>query len=263
MLRSVTEMRRYDVQATDGPMGSVHDVFFDDERMAVRYVVVETGDWLSSRRVLISPLAVRSVEWAQGHVAVQLSQAQVRDSPPVDTHQPVSRQIEEEYLAYYGYPHYWAGPGLWGALDYPVPLTGIEGVATPPPDGVPPELVQKIEGAAHRDAHLRSAHELIGYHLHATDGGIGHVDDLLFDDRTWAVRYLVIDTSNWPGGRSVAIPSEWIARIAWAERRLYVDVLRIRVEESPEYRGPATLDSALEERLRAHHGKGDPGRPTA
>lgn len=256
MLRSASGVRGYDVQATDGPFGTVHDVFFDDDRWTVRYVVVDTGGWLSSRRVLVSPMAVERVDWEAARLHVRLSQQQVRDSPPVDTHLPVSRRIEEEFLAYYGYPHYWAGPGLWGALDYPAPLTGIEGAATPPPDGVPRELVEKVEGAADRDGHLRSAREVTGYHLQAADGGIGHVDDLLFDDRSWAVRYLAIDTSNWPGGRSVAIPTDWIARIAWAERRLHVDVLRLRVEDSPEYRGPASLDTELERRLTAHHGKG-------
>ena len=45
-----------------------------------------------------------------------------------------------------------------------------------------------------------------GFHIQATDGGIGHVDDFLVDER-WNVRYLVVDTSNWIGGKSVIIPS--------------------------------------------------------
>src|SRR5579884_2428854 len=129
MIRAAEDLRRFTIGATDGDIGEVQDVYFDDERWGIRYLVVDTGKWLPGRKVLISPLAVRATDWARARLDVTLTRRQVEDSPDIDTDKPVSRQHEAEYFAYYGYPYYWAGPGLWGAVAYP---------SIPPP--IPPDL---------------------------------------------------------------------------------------------------------------------------
>lgn len=120
MLRKVKELTGYSLQATDGELGKIKDVFFDDEKWTIRYLVVETGSWLNSRRVLISPYSIAGVNPDDASISVRLTQEQVKNSPNIDTHQPVSRQMEGDFSRYYGLGNYWIGPELWGTGAYPV-----------------------------------------------------------------------------------------------------------------------------------------------
>ena len=105
--------------AKDGDVGKIEDVYFDDEHLRVRYLVVDTGTWLSSRRVLVSPFAVRMERSTEDQIAVDLTRSQVEGSPPVETQQPVSRLYEMAHSNYYRYPYYWVGPMAWGPTAYP------------------------------------------------------------------------------------------------------------------------------------------------
>src|SRR5665213_2122152 len=104
MLHNVKELEGALVEAVDGQLGTVKDLYFDDKRWAIRYMVVETGTWLKGRKVLISPNAVHRVGWDDGVMHMSLTQQQVRDSPSIDTDKPVSRQQEAAHHNYYGYP---------------------------------------------------------------------------------------------------------------------------------------------------------------
>jgi hypothetical protein len=104
MLRSIDDMRGFTIRASDGEIGSVDDFLFDDERWAIRYLVANTGGWLTGRLVLVSPIAFRSVDWDGRRFEVDLTRRQIEDSPSIDADQPVSRWKEEEYFRYYGYP---------------------------------------------------------------------------------------------------------------------------------------------------------------
>jgi hypothetical protein len=217
----------------------VHDAFFDDERWTVRYLVADVGSWLIGRKVLISPHAIARIDMSGETVETRLTRAQVESSPPVETDQPVSRRLEAEYNRYYGYPPYWAGgyaTGLWGFGA--LPLAGMEPVlrsaqarreAQEPPS--PPELAEAAAG----EVHLRSGREVSGYRVEATDQGIGHVEDFLFDETNWQVRYLVIDTRDWWPGRHVLVTPEHVDRVAWVHRSVHLDIARTEVEDSPEY----------------------------
>ena len=83
------------------------------------------------------------------------------------------------------------------------------------------------------DPHLRSCNEVVGHHLHASDGEIGHVDGFLVDEDTWAIRYLVVDTSNWWLGHEVLIAPPWITEVSWASRTVTVDLSREAVKGAP------------------------------
>lgn len=230
MLRSVKELRGFAVSAQDGEVGKVKDAYFDDDSWAVRYLVVDTGEWLSSRQVLISPMSVRGLDWENALVRVGLTRQQVEDSPQVDTDKPVSRQYEVSFYGYYGYPYYWGGPFLWGTAPYPV-------LTPPKQEEVAAREAREREAREHAsaDPHLRSAKAVIGYHVQATDEAIGHVEDLIFDEQNWAIRYAVVDTRNWWPGKHVLIPPQWFTRIEWTQSRVHVDVTRQAVESSPEW----------------------------
>lgn len=205
------------VLALDGDIGAVRDFYFDDDRWTVRYVVAETGKWLGDRRVLLPLWALHAPDWEQRRIPVKLTREQVRSSPHVDTHQPVSRRVEAASLSYYGYPFYWGGPALWGAVPAPIYPPGT----VPPPP--PPTVDQSAETA---DTHLRSCREVTGYHIRARDGEIGHIDDFVIDPETWAIQHLLVDTSNWIGGRSVLVSPASVQSVSWSERIVEVSESR-------------------------------------
>ena len=120
MLQAIKKLDHCRVIATDGQVGTVRDVYFDDERWVVRYLVVETGSWLSARRVLISPYAVRFIDWQTRAVVVNLTRDQVQKSPHIDTDKPVSRQQEDEFNRHYGYPQYWPYSTYWAWGEVPL-----------------------------------------------------------------------------------------------------------------------------------------------
>ena len=100
--------------ASDGDIGHVKDFYFDDQTWAVRYVIADTGNWLPGRQVLISPYAFGGLHQAGKVLRVNLPRKQIENSPAIESHKPVSRQYEEEYHRYYGWPDYWQGGGIVG-----------------------------------------------------------------------------------------------------------------------------------------------------
>ncbi len=245
MLYRMDSISGMSIGANDGDIGKVKDVYFDDHRWAVRYLVVDTGGWLEDRKVLISPYSVENIAWDRHVVELGLSKQQVRNSPDMDTAKPVSRQQELDLFTYYGYPDYWGGPLLWGTTDYPFRLVGgaiVEDL-----------LAEKVADTTPLDPNLRSAGEVNGYHIQATDHPIGHVKDFLVEADTWAIRYVVIDTRNWWPGKTVIIPPQWISRVDWPERLVHVTVTREQVKAAPEFDLAASLTREAEERLHRHY----------
>lgn len=239
MLRDVKDLKGYALGATDGELGTVKDLYFDDQRWAIRYLVVEAGGWLSGRKVLISPSAVRSVDWDNDKIDVGLTQQQVKDSPSIDTDKPVSRQHEMSYYDYYGYPYYWEGTYLWGPLMYPMYSIGpsadsVPAVSRSDPVDAAEEREERTEGEA-SDLHLRSCNDVIGHEAMARDGPIGRVQSFLFDDESWAIRHLIVETGNWLPGKRVLLSPRQIQRISWPGREVYLDITRQEITTSPEY----------------------------
>ena len=107
------------------------------------------------------------------------------------------------------------------------------------------------------DCHLRSCRAVIGYHVHATDGDLGHVEDFLVDEHTWAIRYLIVDTSNWWGGHQVLIAPQWIEAVSWSDANVSVDLTRQAIKDAPPYDSAAQLDRQQEQSIYEHHGRPD------
>lgn len=188
MLRTMKDLEGCTIRATDDNIGHLTDFYFDDEAWVIRYLVVDTGSWLSSRKVLISPMAIIHSNWAEKSLSVSITKEQVKNSPEINTEKPVSRQHEMQYLGYYGYPFYWGGAGLWGGGIYPNMLMSYSGMMATP-QAYSPEVMEAYvtdEAARHQndDLHLHSCKEVVGYHIQATDGDIGHVQGILVDGET-------------------------------------------------------------------------------
>ncbi len=260
MLRSMKDLEGYAIRATDGDIGHVKDFYFDDEVWVIRYLVVDTGSWLSSRKVLISPIAIGEPNWAGKVLPVSITKEQVKNAPDIDTDAPVSRQHEIRYLGYYGYPHYWGGAGLWAGSMYPgMMMTGYGAYGSTPYAQTQKEQEDhaRAEEARHRDddLHLRSCKAVMGYHIEATDGDIGHVQDLLVDEETWAIRYLIANTSNWWLGHQVLISPQWIKNVSWSEATVSLDLTRQAVQDAPPYDSTTQLNRKQEAGLYDHYGR--------
>jgi uncharacterized protein YrrD len=219
MQRNVKALIGDNLQATDGEIGRIEDFYFDDHTWTIRYLVVNTHEWLSGRKVLISPHVIFKHSWVSGIFPVGLTREQVRNSPDIDTDKPVDRQQEETLAAYYSWEPY------WGTGFYPGPVWGVI-PSTPGLD--PTEIIdttteQELETPT-GDSHLRSCKEVTGYHIHAADGDIGHVDDFIIDDQTWQISFLLVDTHNWIGGKKVLVAVKHIRDVEWADSKVTVDL---------------------------------------
>lgn len=249
MLRSLKDLENYEIGASDGNIGHVKDFCLDDHDWVVRYLIVDTGPWLFGRDVLISPISITHPNWAGRTLPVSITRAQVEASPSMDSDKPVSRQHEMEYLGYYGYPFYWGG-GM-----YPYGMTAAEAGTVPWREDLDGERA-RVERASHfdDDPHLRSCKEVVGYRIHASDGEVGHVDSLLVDEETWAVRYLVVNTSNWWQGHKVLIAPAWISGMRWLDESVTVDMSLEAIKGAPVFESTAELNRQVEAALYRHHG---------
>jgi sporulation protein YlmC with PRC-barrel domain len=259
MLLDVKELNRLTVAAEDGVIGHVKDLYFDDERWVIRYLVVATGGWLNGRDVLISPMSVTGIQWPDETVKIRLTRKQVMDSPNIDTEKRLSRQHELDLYNHYGYANYWEGTNLWGLAAYPIPWVGASPDAMLIPGQVPDEVIargrEELLDVEHdtADAHVRSSGQLLGYHIMASDGPIGSVENFLFDDQTWAIRYMVVGTREWLPRKYVLIAPAWIDEVSWTEREVVVGVTRKAVRTSPEYDGSGHVSRVLEADLYRYH----------
>jgi uncharacterized protein YrrD len=238
MLHAVKDLFGFAMGATDGEIGEITDVYFDDEHWTIRYMVVATGRWLRGRKVLVSPMSVRGISWDDAVIELTISQQQVRDSPGIDTDRPVSRQHEIAFYNHYGYPNYWEGSNPWGLGTYSLPWVGASpDAALSPPRAVADVVRRRRLDCEHPtgDCHLRSSNQVIGHEVMATDGPVGTIGDFLFDDGDWAIRHAVVATRKWLHGRQVLLPPAAIVGVSWSEHEVYVNATREAIEASPEY----------------------------
>jgi len=220
MLRSTKDLFGYAVRAIDGEFGKVHDVYFDDQAWIVRYLVIQTGDWLMRRNVLLTTDLIGSPAPAERVLPVMLNMREIERSPGVNSDKPVSLQMRRDPYEYYMWTPYWNVPG------------GGAGALVISPLLVESEEQERVVEERKYDPHLRSSREVIGYHIQATDGEIGHVKDFLVDDATWTISYLVVDTRNWLPGKKVLIAPQQIKEISWAKRKVHVELSREAIKNS-------------------------------
>jgi sporulation protein YlmC with PRC-barrel domain len=226
MFQNIKQLYGKNLGASDGEIGQVMDFYFDDKSWAVRYLVVNTGSWLSGRQVLLTPHAFGNHAFGRSDadvnvLHVNLTRKQVENSPSVDTHRPVSRQYEEEYYTYYGWPTYWEGSGVFGAAGFPV--------VTPP---LTEEDLRHHRHNQRDDVHLRSTKSITGYQIQATDGTIGSVSSFMVDGRTWLIRELVVETGHWYSFKEILLLPENIERISYEDSTVFVNLTKEDLQQT-------------------------------
>lgn len=222
-LISIDLLKSCELGAHQGAIGKCSDFFFDDKAWVIRYLVADTRKWLPGRKVLISPISIGTVDNVNQIIRIELSREQIKNSPPLDSDAPVSRKYETFFNKYNNWSDYWDGSDLWGKDHYPRTLKQRKELL---------EIEQAVEGKSN----LRSANEVAGYRIHAHDEDIGHIEDFLIEEDSWAIRYLVIDTSKWiPGSKRVIVDPNWVESVDWADRSVIIKMTKQQIESSPEY----------------------------
>lgn len=239
MLQNAWDLKGYSIQATDGKIGHVDDFYFDDITWAVRYVVVDTGNWLSGHEVLLSPLALSGISQEERCVNISFTRDHVSGAPDAETERPVTRQWEAEYHDYFGWPYYWEGAGLFGAGPYPGFANEVAGSTE--------EQAQESENRG--DPHLQSARDVGDCRIAATDGEIGHVVDFVIDEDSWVIRYVQVDTGNWLPGKKVLLSTRLISAIDWSEGSLQISMPRDVIEHAPPYDPDQPIERDYEQGL--------------
>lgn len=222
----------YSIAAQDGPIGTIKDVLFDDDTWRLKWLVVDTGNWLPGRQVLVPASAMDIPSQDTRSIAVTLSMEQVKKSPGLDFDQPVSRQAEATMFGYYGLDPF-IGAGL-----YPV----SNSIAVPfDVQFAPPSERQPIhDGEDHR---LRSMAAIKGYQCHATDGDLGFVADILIDTYRSRVSDFVIDTGSWWPDKQVVIAPQSIIKIRWRDSQIDLQLTRSTVKQSQPFHNETFVDS--------------------
>ena len=258
MLRNINSLLGHKIQATDGELGKVDEFYFGDKKWDIRYMVVETGNWLLNRKVLISPAALKTPDWNSRTFPVALTLEQVRNSPDIDTKKTVTRQHEIELQKYYyGGGTFYAGGMSGGGMAG----GGLAGVGMPGGSMLPPLVAQEetpeaaAAALAGEDVHLRGTRAVTGYSLHASDGPIGKVEDYILDDEKWVIRYLVADAGLWLPGRKVLISTHWLKKVAWETAEVFVKLTQAAVQNSPEFDPSRPVSGDYESVLYDHYGR--------
>jgi hypothetical protein len=254
MLRHRSQFKDYAIHASDGAIGTVTDLLFNDTTWLVRWLVVDTGNWLTGRKVLLPPSALAHIDHIGRQFSVRLTKQQVKDCPDVETDRPVSRQSEASIYDYYGWSPYWGAGSYLGIIGYGGGMVGASVLSRPSP-----ELMQRereLEDAQREkdDPALRSIEEVTGYHVNASDGEIGHVADFLVEDDDWSIHYLVVDTKNWWPGKKVLISPLSVRAIEWDNQQVNLGADRQKIKDSPAYDPSMTIDPIYEKNYRKHYG---------
>jgi sporulation protein YlmC with PRC-barrel domain len=240
-MRRFRDVAALTLEALDGELGAVEDLYMDDRNWAVRYLVVKTGGWLFGRQVLIAPASVRDIDDQARRLRINLTKEQIEHSPPIDTAQTVSRAYEEAYYRHFRLAPYWDT----------VPGPSVS--AVPYPGTVPPSIERTPSTEPPETPHLRSGRELTGDNIQTPDGPIGHVEDVVIDDEEWVVRYLEVDTSTWLPGKKVLVRMSHIDRIEWAEQAVVLTLARQAIEGAPPYDPSELITPDYEVRLFTYY----------
>ena len=241
MLQVGSALKGYKIEAEDGAMGAVNDFLFDDRTWKVRWLAVDTGNWLTGRLVLVHPSAIGRANYIERILPVTLTKAQVEASPDVLQDRPVSRQNEFNLIDYYGWDAAW-GSSFFGP-NATAPDVAEQAVAEA-------GLLSHLEG---NDPHLRSLFAVTGYDIEASDGAIGHLENVLLEDDDWGIRYLIIDTKNWWPGQHVLVSPYAVKEISWSKKQILLNVSREKVKASPPWAPLDLIDQAYEKRLHRYY----------
>ncbi len=235
------------LRTADGEIGEVKDLYFDDHQWRIRYLVVDTGGWLSVDRVLISPECLGLPESESKTIPASLTKDQVESSPRADIDDSLSPADEAALRGHYGWPNYWS------ALPMPVPVADpvIPAYAAADVDAEAERYPRSHTPAAHR---LHRFREVLGWNTQATDGDFGQVADVLINpERDWTVTQVVIDTHHWFPGPTVLMAPLWISEMDRENRWVEIKLDQETIKDAPRIDATDQINPDYEAELEAHY----------
>tara|TARA_B100001248_G_C27381606_1_gene457229 strand:- start:440 stop:1186 length:747 start_codon:yes stop_codon:yes gene_type:complete len=242
MIRSVNELIGYEIKSKDDRFGKLKDVLVDDQTWKIRFFDVDTGDWLPGRRVLISPNDLLEPDWENRIVPVELSRKKIEKSPILAANAPVSKQWQDMFYDYYGWPYY----GYHGHVQ--------EHLSVPSDD-----LIAEKEAIGNQlsyDPHLRSVHELIGYNLRDNLGQeFGAVDDFICESNDWEIQFLSVDVRKWIPSKNVLMAAEMVRSVEWSTSTMELDCSQEDVLRIPEFDPSVPINEETVRRLYDYYGR--------
>lgn len=223
MLQHIKDLYGSKLAATDGDIGHVQDFYFDDDSWVIRYLVADTGTWLTGRLVLISPHAFGRLDTAGRVMHINLSRKKIESSPSIETHKPVSRQYEIEYYSYYGWPDYWSGGAMSGLGGFPM--------VTPHSRDT---IEAQLQNNRRDDKHLQAIRGVTGYSIQTIDGMVGHVTGFVVDDKVWSIRDLIVEAGHWYSGKEIRISPSKVERVSFEESTIFVSLTKADIQRTAE-----------------------------
>lgn len=251
MLRKLKDLKGFTVHAKDDDLGKAKDFYFDQQHFIIRYLVVDTGNWLQHQKTLISTDSFAKIDYENKEIIVDLNSDELEEAPGIDENKAISKVMEEKLVKYFDWPLYWriSSDNLQSAQAGNLirnELLKLEN-STDQRSKLKEEAV---------DSNLRSFNEIRGYHIQAQDKEFGHLEDLFVDEENWIVRYLLIDTRNILPGKNVLIAPEWLQNISWDQQKIFVNKTKKAIKEAPEYKEEKTdylVDRDYEKKLYDHY----------
>lgn len=235
MKRSLKQLIGFKIKATNGEKGNVLDFLFDEERWVIRYLEINLGSKFTDRKVLIGRTFLDKPEWDGYVFPINISISDIENAPELKEHLPVSIKYEEEFNKHYRIINYWD-----------LPVSAIATLYPPRPIKIPLKEINEKD----LDTKLRSFNEVNGYDVHAIDGTIGHITDIIVDDFDWQIVYAVVDTSNWiPWSKKVIIPVNRLESISYLKNEIKINLTIDRIKNSPEYIDCSQIKTEYEKAL--------------
>lgn len=224
MLRRATNLIDSKLRATDGELGSVKNLLFDDHSWQIRYMVVDADGWLRGRDVIVSPAAVMNPQWERGILPVSLTKDQIDASPPAEMNS-FTRALESKIAGFFGWPFYWQTAGNFA--------TGIVGQPPLPTEASARQNIRDEAVAPQSESKVRRTDDVVGMELRTTDAQSGRISGMLFDDQTWRIEKLIVAIDN----GDVLIDLGSVRRLDWVHNQADADLTHAEVWNSPPANG--------------------------
>lgn len=253
MLRSVKSLKNYSLAAKDGHIGHLLTLYFDDQNWSVKYLVVDTGNWLPGKKILLTSNVVGEPDWADKSIFVSLTKNQILTSPTLDTNIPVSEQHKKHENIFQGAMHFFIHNETQKQKSFAEELR----IETDVPE-MGAEILDIKHDEVHGksfDPHLRSCQRIKGYHIQTLDKELGHIEDFIIDDETWEIKQIVVATKNWVPGRMVMCPPDLVTQIDCEVSKICLNITAADLYHLPEFDVHLPANKVMETRFYDYAGK--------
>lgn len=219
MIHSYKNLMDCSIHETDGRLGHLTDILFDDRNEKIRYYVIDIGHWFKSHVVLLLPTSISNIDWEKRKIVTSVSKCDLLNQPALESVMTMGRQCEEYYQDMVTDPIY-SNPNIPGLILDSDKLEGFE-------------LIKEKTLQGIKKNHLRSAHEILNYHVELDDGETGKVTDYEIDTSLYMISNIIIDCGNWFFHRYKEAPWLKINKISWGKKTLKLNMTKRELEQLP------------------------------